>query len=437
MIKRNENRLGYKKTKVGWIPDDWECVQLKTVGEVKTGPFGAQLHEKDYVEVGTPIVTVEHLSEQGLIYQNLPMISEIDKARLAPYVLQQGDIVFSRVGSVDRNSLIKKSEEGWLFLGRLLRVRPIGTNLDTAFLSAFFHLSSFKHYVRSIAVGGTMRCLNTSLLSQISIPFPKSAEQKKIAEILSAWDRAIEQTRELIAAKKLLKKGLMQQLLTGRMRFPEFGTKNTRTGSRFYYLPNSWGNPRISEIAREVIVRNSKRTKYTVLSCSKYDGFVNSLEYFGKKVYSEDTSNYKVIKRGQFGYPSNHVEEGSIGLLEHVSVGVVSPIYTIFEVVHEKAHAPYLYSLFKTETFRHIFNVSTNASVDRRGSLRWKEFSRIRVPLPSIKEQRRIIETLAVCDKELEILTNKKKALLKQKKGLMQKLLTGEVRVKLPQKVAS
>ena len=83
MSKWNENRRGYKKTRVGWIPEEWECMRLDAVAHIKTGPFGAQLHESDYVEEGTPIITVEHLRELGVFHNNLPLVSNKDKARLA------------------------------------------------------------------------------------------------------------------------------------------------------------------------------------------------------------------------------------------------------------------------------------------------------------------------------------------------------------------
>ena len=96
---------GYKQTEVGVIPGEWEVTMLGEVADVKTGPFGSTLHEKDYVDDGTPIITVEHLSEHGVVYTNLPMVSDRDRKRLNAYSLIEGDIVFSRVGSVDRNSL--------------------------------------------------------------------------------------------------------------------------------------------------------------------------------------------------------------------------------------------------------------------------------------------------------------------------------------------
>jgi type I restriction enzyme S subunit len=155
-----------------------------------------------------------------------------------------------------------------------------------------------------------------------------------------------------------------------------------------------------------------------------------SSEYFGKQVFSEDTSNYKIVRRGWFGYPSNHIEEGSIGLLSDHEIGLVSPIYTVFEC-SKKVVPEYLHAVFKTETFRHIFSISTNSSVDRRGSLRWQAFSSIRIPLPEKAEQQAITNILAEADSEIAGMERKLDAIEKQKRGLMQKLLTGKIRVKV------
>ena len=110
---------GYRRTEVGVIPEDWRIEAISTIANVKTGPFGSALHERDYVDDGTPIVTVEHLSEYGIKHQNLPLVSDTDRLRLRGYLLRVGDIVFSRVGSVDRNSLVSQNEDGWLFFGPL------------------------------------------------------------------------------------------------------------------------------------------------------------------------------------------------------------------------------------------------------------------------------------------------------------------------------
>lgn len=157
------------KKRLAGFNDKWETKKLGEVSQIKTGPFGSSLHEKDYVEDGTPIITVEHLGERGIIYDNLPMVSEFDRRRLRAYSLQVGDIVFSRVGSVDRNALIRKKENGWLFSGRLLRIRPKEKNVYSAFLSYLFHYEPTKQQIRNVAVGQTMPSLNTAIMKTIDI----------------------------------------------------------------------------------------------------------------------------------------------------------------------------------------------------------------------------------------------------------------------------
>lgn len=180
---------GYKSAKLSEL-----CIEK---AGVQTGPFGSQLHNEDYVDVGTPIITVEHLGENRINHQNTPFVSDKDKARLSKYQLQAGDIVFSRVGSVDRRALVREAENGWLFSGRCLRVRVDKSKIDPLYLSYFFGLESFKHYIRSIAVGATMPSINTKILSDVPIYYPESLiEQRRIANIFYVNDEKIELNRQ-------------------------------------------------------------------------------------------------------------------------------------------------------------------------------------------------------------------------------------------------
>ena len=167
-------------------------------GGVQTGPFGSQLHQEDYVPVGTPIITVEHLGENRILQENLPRITNEDRDRLSRYQMRQGDIIFSRVGSVDRRALVRTNEDGWLFSGRCLRVRPDPKKIDPAYLSYFFGLSTFKAHIRSIAVGATMPSINTQILSGVPIVYPQDIDaQRAIAHILGTLDDKIELNRRM------------------------------------------------------------------------------------------------------------------------------------------------------------------------------------------------------------------------------------------------
>lgn len=215
-------RLLSRKQRLPGFTGDGVQLRLEAVADVKTGPFGAQLHERDYASSGSPIITVEHLSERGILHKNLPLVSDEDKQRLSQYVLSEGDIVFSRVGSVDRNSLVSDREDGWLFSGRLLRVRPKPKKVTSLFLSQYFQQHAFKHHMRCIAVGGTMACLNTKLLSRVQIDIPPFDEQIAISAILSAADAEIIALERKLTALKDQKRYLLNNLVTGAIRLPQF-----------------------------------------------------------------------------------------------------------------------------------------------------------------------------------------------------------------------
>lgn len=164
---------------------------LSLLAEIQTGPFGSQLHKKDYVDIGTPIVTVEHLGNKRFSEQNLPYVSDEDKERLSKYILREGDIVFSRVGSVDRCSYVSDEYAGWMFSGRCLRVRP-SAEIVPEYLYYYFTLETTKQFVRGIATGATMPSINTKFMGEVPVTYPSIDIQRKIADILETIDGEIE-----------------------------------------------------------------------------------------------------------------------------------------------------------------------------------------------------------------------------------------------------
>ena len=145
---------------------------------------------------------------------------------------------------------------------------------------------------------------------------------------------------------------------------------------------------------------------------------------------SKRNENRPGYKKTKVGWIPDEWEVVRLKDITNHEIGIVSPIYTVFKC-NEEIAPEFISALFKTNTYRHIFSISTNASVDRRGSLRWRAFSLIQVPKPSKEEQISIIDVLKAVDNDIIILEKKLKALEKQKRGLMQKLLTGEVRVNI------
>ena len=171
----------------------WEQRKLGDISEIKTGPFGSTLHADDYVSDGTPIITTEHFKTGTLprSKNGLPQVSDADYKRLTAYTLDDGDIVFSRVGSVDINALITPFQSNWLFSGRVLRVRP-QTNISSQFLHTRLETGSIKADIRARAVGQTMPSINTEILKIAPLVLPTSAaEQEQIGSYFAAIDNLI------------------------------------------------------------------------------------------------------------------------------------------------------------------------------------------------------------------------------------------------------
>ena len=164
------------------IPDDWIDTTVGNFAKVQTGPFGTQLHNEDYVDVGTPIITVEHMKGKYIAHRNLPLVSVDDVERLKKYVLRQGDVVFSRVGAVDRAVVITKYEDSWLFSGRCLRVRPNDARIGI-YLLWWFNQSVIRQLIISSAVGATMYSINTEILNNIRLIIPPSHLLDEFSEV--------------------------------------------------------------------------------------------------------------------------------------------------------------------------------------------------------------------------------------------------------------
>ncbi len=163
------------------------------ITDVKTGPFGSTLHAGDYVNDGEPIITTGQFKSGELpdVKNGIPQVSEMDYIRLKTYQLKTGDIVFSRVGSVDINAHITSKQDGWLFSGRVLRVRP-STYISSDYLHHELSTERVRKNVILRAVGQTMPSINTEILKATQVVFPqKKKEQTEIGQLLNHLDNLI------------------------------------------------------------------------------------------------------------------------------------------------------------------------------------------------------------------------------------------------------
>lgn len=213
----------YKKSPLGWIPREWEVVPLgeiasRSSGLLQTGPFGSQLHAHEYVVDGIPVVMPQDMVNGELSVESIARITQRKAVALSRHRVRPNDLVFSRRGDLSRCVAIEDLHEGWLCgTGCLLARLPAG-EINGYWLSLVYQQPGIQSQVMGRAVGSTMANLNTSILAAITIARPDIAEQNEIALRLKVAGQRISGEERMLAKMRFEKTGLMDDLLTGRVR---------------------------------------------------------------------------------------------------------------------------------------------------------------------------------------------------------------------------
>lgn len=406
---------GYKKTLLGVIPKEWKVKRLEFLCSNK-GDYGINAPAVTYSKDLPTYLRITDIDDDGrFITVNK---TSVNSSNSENFHLQEGDIVFARTGAtVGKTYLYNPNDGDLVFAGFLIRFSPDIQKIIPSFLRAYTNTSIYWNWVKIISQRSGQPGINAAEYCSLQIPVPPLKEQQKIVKILSVWDKAIEKQTQLIEKLELRKKGLIQQLLTGKKRLPG--------GS------GEWKKIAIKDFAIDISLKNTHNENWEVLSCTKYDGLVPSLQYFGRQVFSKDITQYKIVPQYCFAYATNHIEEGSIGYQSTYRNALISPMYTVFKTDSNMIDDIFLYKLLKSHRAIYLYNVMMEGSIDRRGGLRWDNFSTIKFLLPDIKEQSAIADILVSCDNEILLAKQKLNKFRQQKKGLMQVLLTGKKQVNI------
>ena len=396
----------------------WEEKQLGEIADIKTGPFGSVLHACDYVIVGTPIITVEHLGDYSITRQNLPLVSDIDKYRLSAYTLNKGDIVFSRVGSVDRNAYVTENEDGWLFSGRLLRIRIFENEaVDARYLSYYFKFEATKARICSVAVGQTMASLNTKIMKDFIVEYPPLPEQRRIAKALSDTDKLIATLEELITKKHAIKQSTMQELLTGKRRLPEFsGEWRTTILGDLCNVLNGYA------FQSATYVSNGK---YRIITISNVQqGYLELSDCVTIKQLPNNIQPYQMLKIGDIlisltGNVGRTCKITAHDLLLNQRVGLIS---------NYKCDRDFLYYTLQSTNFVNTMILSAKGGAQPNLSNKDIYEYEVKIP-PTTAEQTAIASILSDMDVEINTLSVKLNKLRNIKQGMMSELLTGHIRL--------
>lgn len=389
-----ELKAGFKQTEVGAIPEDWSVRTIGQFATVKTGPFGTLLKASEYSDEGVPLISVGEIREGFLrIADDTPRVSGTVTRRLPQYLLKTGDIVFGRKGGVERSALIREKQDGWFLGSDGIAIRP-SRECNNEYLAAQFQSARIQGWLLQNAIGTTMPSLNQEILRKVVVPIPPTkAEQEAIAEALSDADALIESLEQLIAKKRHLKQGAMQELLRAK---------------------NGWVEKRLGDIAH---IKTGSRNNEDKVADGQYPFFVRSANVERINSYSYDCE--AILVPG----------EGGIGSIFHYVTGrfdVHQRVYAINQFAADIC-GKYVYFYMANNFGRHAMENSVKATVD---SLRLPTFQKFQIATPQTYDEQVVIAaTLSDMDGEVAALETKLTKARQLKQGMMQELLTGRTRL--------
>ncbi|MBK9624975.1 MAG: restriction endonuclease subunit S [Rhodocyclaceae bacterium] len=299
-------------------------------------------------------------------------------------------------------AFIRRGEFG--AIGRLLVLFP-SQNVDPNYLVEYIN-DKIEFFVESSGIPQ----LTGQQCAGYKILLPSIPEQQVIAAVLTNWNEAIQKTGGLIAANER-----------------HYTHELSRLISHGKYSHSHVGN-----FTHEVSERNRGGNDERVLSVTNSRGFVLPEDQFERRVASADLSNYKVVVRGQYAYNPSRINVGSIARLDDWDMGVLSPMYVVFGLDHAKVNSDYFLHWLDSHEARERIKKSAQGSV--RETVSFTEFAAIAFPLPDLDRQAAIARYLNTLRDEISTLGVYAEKLKEQKRGLMQKLLTSQRRVRMESK---
>ncbi len=340
---------------------------------------------------------------------NTMFFSETEKSK---FELQDGDILVCEGGEIGRCAVWDGSLTPCYYQKALHRLRPKGPILPRYFQVYMEHISGTK-ILTDFSSRTSIAHLTREKLIELPVLLPPLPEQRKIAEILRTWDEAIEKLEALRAAK-LSRYGVLAR------RFFD------PCHPAFQQRPNSWREFELGDVFRERTQVGKEGD--TLLSITMSEGVIDRDDVGRKDTSNEDKSRYKLILPGDIGYNTMRMWQGVSGL--SAIRGIVSPAYTIVTPDNRTIAARYAAHLFKSRRMVFDFQRYSQGLTSDTWNLKFPAFSKIKVFLPPIEQQEKQAELLDMLKGEIAVVKRQSKTLTRQKRGLMQKLLTGEWRVK-------
>jgi len=393
---------GYKQTKVGVVPEDWKVIRLGELFQFKNGLNKG----KEFFGHGTPIVNYMDVNKNdALKVEDIKGLVSVTSNELKNHNVKKGDVFFTRtsetIDEIGLSAVILDNVKDTVFSGFILRARPINNLLDNLYKKYCFSTHMTRKEIIKKSSYTTRALTNGKFLSEVIIPLPPLKEQQKIAQILTTWDDAISKQEKLIKAKERLKKGLMQKLLSGEVRFAGFDEE--------------WKFTKLCDL-----LEYEQPTKYLVAN-KDYDSSYKTPVLTAGKTF---ILGYTNEKNGIFkdGLPVIIFDDFTTATkFVNFPFKAKSSAMKILKPKNEDVNMKLVFEMMQT----------INYESDDHKRYWISEYQEIEIKLPSKQEQQKIAGVLTTADKEIKLLKEELESLKEQKKGLMQRLLTGIVRVRV------
>lgn len=412
VIEKTENKKGYKKTKLGWIPEDWKMVCFNEL-------FDEVVNLSNDTET-YPLysLTLENgVTPKTERYERSHLLK--DKNENEFKLISEGEIAINPMNLRFGAFFMSKVPETVSLSAYYDIVKAKKDTVNVIFYDAFMKSASARRLYQRIATGSLdeKKRIHLSELKKQLVPYPKKEEQDKIAEILSAWDDGIETLEKLIEVKKHYLRNIAKKLLSNKTKSSE------------------WSEFSLGSISINLNKKVCEK-KLPVLSITAGTGFVLQSDKFGKNIAGNQYKNYTLLRKNEFSYNkgnSKKYAQGCVYCLKNYEEAAVPNVFISFKLNNEIALNEYFEQLFKYNYHGSKLKKYINSGVRDDGllNLNSNNFFKIKFKIPQIEEQQKIVDVLNSYDREIELLNLKLEKLKEQKKGLMQKLLTGQMRVKV------
>lgn len=429
-----QEKQGYKKTELGWIPEGWDVLNYKSFGECIRG---VSYKPEDLItscgKDDVILLRSNNIANNSLNFRDVQILNKCKVKQ--QQILKPLDITICM--SNGSKQLVGKAaqftlEENKYTVGAFCAIFRPNISISSKYAKFLFETSLYYNQLSLILAGTSINNLKNSDIESLQASIPPIKEQQKIAKILSTVDEKIEKVDNQIEQAEQLKKALMQELLTNGIGHTEF--KDTELGS----TPNSWGITPLGKVARlqggyafsssDSQESGAKWLKIANVSFRKVDWSAKS---YLPQDYLQKYSDY-VLKQGDIVIAMTRPLLGNnLKIAKILECDENCLLNQRVGKLFGKSNIDndFLYYLVQTENF--IRNIQLKLLGSDPPNISSEMFESTLVPLPTIEEQEKIADILNSADEKIEILQNKKSEYVKLKKGLMQKLLTGQIRVRV------